>query len=248
MTFIRIVLVVVLAGSLGACSDEPESAPSQAKQASTGDEKDRGKGGKSARPDRSPNSDDRGRSDEGDADDEGRDDDGGGGEGGDDSGSPGQDPATESASVPDRTGDGEGSGEVPAYTDIVGGAIEGRGRTVRLSITFSDRVPPAMPDDDTVMSVETTIDRGGTTYRVYADGDSDGWSAYIARKGDSRALLGAFRIDGSRTIFDVAWGRVGGPGRFKWSVQSSWTRSTLTRTDFSFDRSPGQRMARFPRS
>lgn len=157
-----------------------------------------------------------------------------------------RDPATASATVTDPAADTQSSGETPPYTDIIEAGIRGRGRTVRLITTFRGAVPPKMSDSSTIMSVETTIRRSGRTYSVYADGDDDGWTAYISSRGETRRLEDAFSVSGATTRLKIPWAMIGGPGKLRWSASSSWTRTTLTDTYYAFDSVPEDSRARYP--
>jgi hypothetical protein len=241
-------IALALLASVAACSSGsppggPEAAPEVGQEAapgaSPGDKKEapadhKGKGGKNG-PKKKPHSP---AGDKGD------------GPGGDEDPQPGepreQDPATGSAKVLDSTGDAEASGEAPAYTDIIEAAVRGRGRTLLLTVTLRGDVPARMPDDDTFMSVETLVDKGGREYSIYADADDDGWTAYITQRGDSRRLEEVFSFQGRTTAIEIPWGLIGGAGGFRWSANSAWTRTTLTNTYFAFDSAPDGNKARYP--
>jgi hypothetical protein len=154
--------------------------------------------------------------------------------------------STASAGLTDRIGDTESSEDPPAYTDIVAAGIEGSGQTLRLTITVNDQVPRRMPDADTFFSVDTTIDGEGKPYSVYADGTANGWTAYVSHDGESRKLPNVFHIEGATTVIEVPWNVIGGQRRFRWSAQTSWSRSTLTRTYYSFDEASRGNGARYP--
>jgi hypothetical protein len=162
-------------------------------------------------------------------------------------GDPGSDKdSTASAALTDRVGDTESSEDPPAYTDIVAAGIQGGAETVRLTITVNDQVPKRMPDADTFFSVDTSIEGKGKPYSVYADGTANGWTAYVTHGGDTRKLPGAFHIEGDTTVIEVPWSVIGGQRRFRWSAETSWSRTTLTSTYYSFDEASRPNGARYP--
>lgn len=242
---------VAMAMFLGACSGTPADAPGAAgpasDQPSASAEKGKGRGGaasgkgSSGKKDRKGDAaNDAGGSGSGSDPDSSNE---GGSNGGEESSG---DPATGSARVTDPSGDADPSGEAPSYTDMVKAAVQGLGRTVRLTATFRGVVPQKMDDDDTFMSVEIKIHKGGRTYAVYADGNDEGWTAYLSERADNRRLEGAFSIEGETTVFEIPWGLIGGPGPFRWTARSAWTRTTLTNTLFAFDNAPEGKKARYP--
>lgn len=248
-----IVVAMTLAAALAACSNQPP--PDQLSgDPSMEDASTPGTGGnRSGHPQadgetpggtkQEVSSKDSGQDGDGDPNDQSADDSNGSGNDGPQGP---RDPATASATVTDPAGDTQSSGETPPYTDIVEAGIRGHGRTVRLISTFRGAVPSRMSDGRTIMSVETTIRRSGRTYSVYADGDDDGWTAYISSRGETRRLEDAFSVSGATTRLEVPWTMIGGPGKLRWSASSSWTRTTLTDTYYAFDSAPEDSRARYP--
>jgi hypothetical protein len=216
----------------GGRSRADERSPDEGKQSEREQDGKGSKGGGEGQPDGS-----------GPGDSEGS----GSGSGGTDLGDSGSsNGSTASVELTDGIGDTESSEDPPAYTDIVAAGVEGSSQTLRLTITVNDPVPRRMPDADTFFSVDTTIDGEGKPYNVYADGTANGWTAYVSHNEGSRKLQNAFRIDGSTTVIEIPWSVIGGQRRFRWSAATSWTRSTLTRTYYSFDEASRGNGARYP--
>ena len=154
---------------------------------------------------------------------------------------------TASASRPDPSGDGERQGETPSYTDIRRAAIQGLGKTVRFSITVDGAIPGGGTEDGEDMTASFRLQMpDGDEHQIYALGSPSGWSADFDNTG---RFPGRFAIEGDRFVFELPWSRLGGPDRFKWLAQTSWTRSPDSPLDdvrFAFDQVPEYERASYP--
>lgn len=148
--------------------------------------------------------------------------------------------------VDDPDGDAEASGEAPDHAEIVLAEVTGMGSRVRFTMSLGGDVPDRLSSED-FLDVGFGVHRGGRSYSIYAQGDDEGWRAYLATRGRSESLAQGFKIAGSSVSFELARTDLGGRRPFTWDAHSSWTHSTLTSTDFSFDSAPNEGRARFPR-
>ena len=99
-----------------------------------------------------------------------------------------------------------------------------------------------MPDRGSNLAVGFELDSGpGTPWYVAAQATASGWSAYASRGGQRRSLP-APAVSGNRLLLSIPAAQVG-PGSIQWLVESSWLRSTLTSTSYSFDDAPNGRTA-----
>lgn len=83
-------------------------------------------------------------------------------------------------------------------------------------------------------------------HQIYAFGDAEGWTADFNGARSSRSR---FAIVRDRFVFELPWKELGGPARFKWLAQTSWTRSPdgpLSQTQFAFDQVPEYEEASYP--
>lgn len=156
------------------------------------------------------------------------------------------DPSSAVVNVIDPRGDGETSGEDPDYADLLRARLEGRGRILRIGSRMAGLLPRRMPNHDTIMGIETRIDRGGDRYTITVEGDDTGWSAYVFHEG-VRHDLARPAIRGDEVVVAVPWRAIGGKGAFGWEINSAWTATTLTATHYAFDAAPNRGPSRFPR-
>lgn len=138
------------------------------------------------------------------------------------------------ARTTDAAGDTEDSGTSPGYVDLRRASIADRGRgrvrfRLEVAAPFEERM-----SGSTYVYLEFRLEGEGRDVSLVAEGDANGWGVYLGED----LLPGRFVIDGSTMTFTVPWKSVGGRGAFDWYVASSWTRSTLLDTDYSFDRVP----------
>jgi hypothetical protein len=143
----------------------------------------------------------------------------------------------------DADSDAETHGDVPAYTEITRASVEGRGNSVRLTLTLAAFVPDAMPDGDTFFNVGFRFKGKGHEERyVSADADQNGWHPSV-RGSD---YPGSFSVSGATIVFELPWSAIGGPSRFKWYADDSWVHSGLVTTSYSFDEAPNYERASYP--
>lgn len=142
----------------------------------------------------------------------------------------------------DLRGDLDGSRSAPAWSDLTGGCAAEDGDRVVLTATTAGSLPARMPDRGSNFAVGFELDTGaGKPWYVAAEATASGWSAYASRGGQRRSLPGP-TISGDRLTLSIPAAQVGA-GTIQWLVESSWLRSTLTSTSYSFDDAPNGRAA-----
>ena len=148
----------------------------------------------------------------------------------------------------DGTGDTEGSG--PAYADLVGVTVEDDGTNARVTITFAGDVPSRLPAGET-MGTGVDLYRSPTQvesdYQLFADGQPDGWFAYLQTPKGFVRYPGRFGIGGRRIEFVVPWSALGSPSSGAFSAFADWTRDATPANAFSEDHAPNVGNARFTR-
>lgn len=170
-----------------------------------------------------------------------------GGNGGPEASPPGTAPARTSASLTDPAGDEETSGDTPDYADMLRADLRGRGKTLVIRTVVAGSLPSTMADDDTFMGIETRIERKGKRYSIIAEGDHNGWRAFVSRNGKNRAIRDP-AVENDQVVAVVPWRMIGGPGRLSWETYAGWTRSTITETHYAFDAVPDHGAARYPQA
>jgi hypothetical protein len=142
------------------------------------------------------------------------------------------------ASLKDPTDDLDSRGDAPGYVDLTSVKVEEAGDGVGFEVSSRASFPNEMPDPETNALVVVGFDKAGDEYFVQAEASTDGWATTMSRNGRSVKFGGDFSIEGSRMSFSLPWGLIGGRSTFAWSVDSSWTRTTMLDTFYAFDRSP----------
>ena len=151
-------------------------------------------------------------------------------------------------STSDGTNDTEGSG--PAYSDLVSVTVEDDGTNARVTVVFRGDVPARLPADET-MGVGVDFFRGVTQiesdYQLFADGQPDGWFAYLSTSKGYARYPGRFGLGGRRLEFTVPWSALGSPRSGYFSAYADWTRDTTPANQFSEDHAPNLGTASFSR-
>lgn len=140
----------------------------------------------------------------------------------------------------DLRGDLDGSRSAPAWSDLTGGCATGTGDRIVLTATTAGPLPSRMPDRGSNLAIGFELDPGaGKPWYVAAEAAASGWSAWASRGGQRRSIP-APTISGGRLTLSFPASQVGS-GTVQWLVESSWLRSTLTSTSYSFDDAPNGR-------
>jgi hypothetical protein len=112
-------------------------------------------------------------------------------------------------------------------------------------------VPSKLPRDET-MGVGVDFYRTGTQtesdYQLFADGEPDGWFAYLqGPDGKFVRYPGTFGVGGRRLEFTVPWSALGSPASGSFTAFADWTRDTSPTNVSGQDHAPNLGKASFTR-
>lgn len=143
----------------------------------------------------------------------------------------------------DMSGDTEGSGSTPAYTDLTRACVREQGSQLVLQATTAGAPPARMPDGGTNLAMGFEL---GRDVYVGIQSTGGGWSAYLTH-GNGRRALAPPRVVGREVQVVVPVAALDGARQVAWRMQSSWTRSTLVSTAYAFDEAPNGHASSFER-
>lgn len=152
-------------------------------------------------------------------------------------------------SIDDRSGDA-GSG-TPGYGDLAAVTIEDDGANARVTVRMHGTVPATVPADET-MGIGVDFYRSAlqneSDYQLFADGQPDGWFAYLHTPQGFVRYQGTFGVGGDRLVFTVPWSALGSPAKGTFSAFADWTRRAEPVNRAGEDRAPGLGNAAYDRS
>ena len=150
-------------------------------------------------------------------------------------------------SVQDSTSDAKSQGVTPPYAEATGVSIQGLGKNVRLTMTFSGAVPERVQKDQyMVLAFGLTGRKKDEGFAVGATCDDKGWKPYAGKKGDNQELPGSFEVDGNQVIMELPWSFLEGPRAFEWYASTGWYGTVAKQTHWSFDSVPNGEAGNFP--
>ncbi|HEX8003238.1 MAG TPA: hypothetical protein VF519_11135 [Mycobacteriales bacterium] len=141
--------------------------------------------------------------------------------------------------IADGTGDTEGRG--PGYADLVAVTVEDDGTNARITVVFAADVPARLPADETMgvgVDLFRSATQGESDYQVFADGEPDGWFAYLQTPKGFVRYPGRFGVGGRRLEFVLPWSALGSPAAGRFSAFADWTRDAEPVKPFSEDHAP----------
>lgn len=159
--------------------------------------------------------------------------------------------ATASSVVEDPAGDMAGD-PAPAYAEVVGASITGRGDTVEVVLSMGGTLPDRVGERDNLLAgvgIEYGGRMGGIALSV--QGTHEGWVPFIHRDGGQRELERGFEIEGNRFVWTVPWDDLGGARRFRWGASVRWfgfESAELAQGRQAQDSAPGSEPATYPAS
>lgn len=159
--------------------------------------------------------------------------------------------AAASSVVEDPVGDMAGD-PAPAYAEVVGASITGRGDTVEVVVSMGAPLPDRVGERDNLLA-GVGIEYGGRMggIAVSVQGTHDGWLPSIHRDGGQRELDRGFEIEGNRFVWTVPWDDLGGARRFRWGASVRWFQfesGDLSQATQAQDSAPGAGPATYPGS
>lgn len=154
-------------------------------------------------------------------------------------GGPTYGPFSEVGAVDDRRGDAGAA--TAAYADILSITIEDDGTYARVTVRAAGTFPSAMPADETMgVGVEfyRTRLQNESDYQLFADGQPDGWFAYLHTPKGFVRYPGTFGLGGDRLVFTVPWSALGSPAGGTFAGFVDWTRRATPQNVAGEDRAP----------
>jgi len=130
----------------------------------------------------------------------------------------------------------------PAYADAVDVTIDDDGVTARVRVRMRAAVPLTLANGEGV-GVGGNINDA----QVFADGEQDGWYAYLQTGDHLVPYPGTFEIAGDTLIFDVPWSFLGEPQQGTVDGFVDWSKLLIGQTLSSADREPDSGASSFGR-
>ena len=131
-------------------------------------------------------------------------------------------------------------------------SLQDNGGQLRVEIVLNGKLPTQAATDET-LGIGLDLYRPGTRresdYQLFADGEPDGWFAYLDTPDGFVRYPGTFGLGGNRIIFTVPWSAVGNPARGRYSAFVDWSQrsSGLTGNKASNDYTPAVGTASYTR-
>jgi hypothetical protein len=138
----------------------------------------------------------------------------------------------------------------PAYADLVAVTVEDDGTRARVTVRFAGAVPNVLPPDETEgvgVDFYATAAQTESDYQLFADGEPDGWYAYLQTPKGFVKYPGRFGVGGDRLVFTVPWSALGSPSAGSFTAFSDWTRDTSPANLAGQDHAPSLGKASYTR-
>lgn len=142
---------------------------------------------------------------------------------------------------------GDIASSTPPWADIIGLVLDDDGATFRIAVDLAHEVPAVLRNNETArVGVDFFRGDGGETrYRVFVDGDRDGWLAYFQRPDGFVDNPGTLTLTGTRIILTLPAELLGDPVRGEWRAFVQWTGPGNGRE--SIDHAPDESWSTFAR-
>ncbi|MDQ1694778.1 MAG: hypothetical protein QOJ03_131 [Frankiaceae bacterium] len=133
--------------------------------------------------------------------------------------------------------------DAPAYADLRAVTLADNGESLRVTLTLNGALPTRAADGET-LGIGVDLYRPGSgresDYQLFADGEADGWYAYLDTPRGFVRYPGTFGMGGGRIVFTVPWSSVGQPRAGRFSAFVDWSRrsNALTGNKASNDYAP----------
>ena len=138
----------------------------------------------------------------------------------------------------------------PPYADLRAVTIEDDGTNARVTVRFAGAVPAALPGNETEgvgVDFYRDVTRTESDYQLFADGEPDGWYAYLQTPKGFVKYPGRFGIGGDSLVFTVPWSALGSPRSGRFAAFADWTRSAAAANVSGEDHAPDLATAPFSR-
>jgi len=147
----------------------------------------------------------------------------------------------------DPTGDQGKDG--PAYADGLRLQLESSGDQLTATVTMAATLPAKLASSE-VMGIGVDLYRPGgseSDYQLFADGEPDGWYAYLDTPTGFTRYPGTFDLVQSRVVFTVPWSALGDIRSGQTSAFVDWSRNGATTSVASADHIPDAGRVSFSR-
>jgi hypothetical protein len=145
---------------------------------------------------------------------------------------------------------GDAGAGTPPYADLVAVTVEDDGTRARVTVRFAGAVPSTLPRDETAgvgVDLYQTAAQTESDYQLFADGEPDGWYAYLQTPKGFVKYPGRFGVGGDRLVFTVPWSALGSPSSGTFTAFADWTRDTSPTNLSGQDHAPALGKASYTR-
>lgn len=133
----------------------------------------------------------------------------------------------------------------PSYADLRRLEVADGGHLARVTVVLGGPLPARTAARESIgLGVDffRSATQASSDYQLFADGEPDGWFAYLETPQGFVRYPGTFALGGDRIVFTVPWSSLGGPSRGYVSAFADWTEGgrpgTLGGNAASQDRAP----------
>ncbi|MDQ1685826.1 MAG: hypothetical protein QOC82_2563 [Frankiaceae bacterium] len=121
----------------------------------------------------------------------------------------------------------------PAYADLRSVTLADNGASLRVTVEMNGALPHATATGES-MGIGVDLYRAATKresdYQLFADGEPDGWFAYLDTPKGFVRYPGTFALGGRTMVFTVPWSSVGNPRTGRTSAFADWTQRSSAAT------------------
>jgi hypothetical protein len=117
--------------------------------------------------------------------------------------------------------------DAPPDADLRSVSLADNGASLRVTVVLNAVLPRRTADGETFGIGVDLYHRGSgreSDYQLFADGEPDGWFAYLDTPRGFVRYPGTFGLGGNRLVFTVPWSSVGNPSEGRFSGFVDWTR------------------------
>ena len=146
-------------------------------------------------------------------------------------------------------GPGDAGLQAPGYADLLGVSLAEQGTTAIVTVDLAGTVPQKLANGEVMgIGVDLYLSGGGESdYQLFADGGSEGWFAYLQGPSGFVDYPGAFRLAGTRIVFEVPWSSLGAPTQGSFSSFVDWSQKATPINKVGQDQAPNSGTAGFSR-
>jgi hypothetical protein len=130
-------------------------------------------------------------------------------------------------------GAGDAGLGAPAYADLRVVTLADNGTSLQVTVEMNGPLPTATASGES-MGIGVDLYRAAaqreSDYQLFADGEPDGWFAYLDTPRGFVRYPGTFALGGRTLVFTVPWSSVGNPRTGRTSAFADWTRRSSAAT------------------